>query len=64
MFMNLVTKMLNKPPDWRLSLEKKGKKIKRTGIMIASTVINKGATLYTFDNDFQALEDFGLKIIR
>ena len=47
-----------------LSLEKKGKKIKRTDIMIASTVINKGATLYTFDNDFQALEDFGLKIIR
>jgi len=45
-------------------LEKKGKKIKRTDIMIASTVINKGATLYTFDNDFQALEDFGLKIIR
>ncbi|MGA7977309.1 MAG: hypothetical protein WB975_08745, partial [Nitrososphaeraceae archaeon] len=47
-----------------LSLEKKGKKIKRTDIMIASTVINKGATLYTFDNDFQALEHFGLKIIR
>ena len=47
-----------------LSLEKKGKKIKRTDIMIASTVINKGATLYTFNNDFQALEDFGLKIIR
>ena len=47
-----------------ISLEKKGKKIKRTDIMIASTVINKGATLYTFDNDFQVLEDFGLKIIR
>ena len=47
-----------------LNLEKKGKKIKRTDIMIASTVINKGASLYTFDNDFQALEDFGLGVIR
>jgi predicted nucleic acid-binding protein len=47
-----------------ISLEKKGKKIKRTDIMIASTVMNKGATLCTFDNDFQALEDYGLKIIR
>jgi predicted nucleic acid-binding protein len=47
-----------------LNLEKKGKKIKRTDIMIASTTINNGASLYTFDNDFQALEDFGLRIIK
>lgn len=46
-----------------LNLEKKGKKIKRTDIMIASTAINKGAYLYTFDKDFQALVDFGLRLI-
>ena len=62
MFMHLVTKMLNKAV--RSELSEKGQKIKRTDIMIASIVINKGATLYTFDNDFQAIEDFGLKIIR
>ncbi len=44
-----------------LGLERMGKKIKRTDIMIASTAINKGATLCTLDNDFQALEDFGLR---
>ena len=38
MYMNLVTKMLNKPPDWSLALEKKGKKVKRTDIMIASMI--------------------------
>lgn len=47
-----------------LDLDKKGRKIKRTDIMIASIAINKGAGLYTFDNDFQALENFGLRIIR
>lgn len=46
-----------------LNLEKKDKKIKRTDIMIASTAINKGAYLYTFDKDFQALVDFGLRLI-
>jgi predicted nucleic acid-binding protein len=46
-----------------LNLERKGKKIKRTYIMIASIAINKGAYLYAFDNDFQALTDFGLKLI-
>ena len=29
-----------------------------------STTINNGASLYTFDKDFQALEDFGLRIIK
>jgi predicted nucleic acid-binding protein len=42
-----------------LDLEKKGKKIKRTDIMIASTTINKGATLCTFDQEFQELEEIG-----
>ena len=45
-----------------LELEKKGKKIKRTDIMIASTVITKGATLCTFDRDFRELEDLGLRL--
>ena len=45
-----------------LELEKKGKKIKRTDIMIASTVITRGATLCTFDRDFRELEDLGLTL--
>ena len=32
--------------------------------MIASTTINNGASLYAFDNDFQTLQDFGLRIIK
>ena len=47
-----------------LDLEKKGKKIKRTDIMIASTTINKGATLCTFDQEFQELEEIGLRLLR
>lgn len=47
-----------------LELEKKGKKIKRTDIIIASTTINKGATLCSFDQDFQELEEMGLKLLR
>jgi predicted nucleic acid-binding protein len=47
-----------------LDLDKKGRKIKRTDIMIASIAINKGAALYTFDKDFQSLEDFGLSLVR
>ncbi|HEX9320018.1 MAG TPA: type II toxin-antitoxin system VapC family toxin [Nitrososphaeraceae archaeon] len=46
-----------------INLENRGKKIKRTDIMIASTAINKGAYLYTFDKDFQALMEFGLRLI-
>ncbi len=46
-----------------LGLERMGKKIKRTDINSASTTINKGATLCTFDNEFEALEDFGLRIM-
>jgi predicted nucleic acid-binding protein len=38
-----------------LELEKKGKRIKRTDIIIASTTINRGATLCTFDQ-FQELQ--------
>ena len=45
-----------------LELEKKGKKIKRTDVMIASTAITKGATLCTFDRDFRELEDLGLTL--
>jgi tRNA(fMet)-specific endonuclease VapC len=47
-----------------LDLEKKGKKIKRTDIMVASTTINKGATLCTFDQEFQELEEIGLRLLR
>ncbi len=47
-----------------IELEKKGKKIKRTDIIIASTTINKGATLCSFDQDFQELEEMGLRLLR
>ena len=45
-----------------VSLAKQGKKIKRTDIMIASTVINRNGILYTFDKEFRVLENFGLKL--
>ena len=47
-----------------LELEKKGKRIKRTDIIIASTTINRGASLCTFDQDFQELQEFGLRLFR
>lgn len=47
-----------------LELEKKGKTIKRTDITIASTTINRGASLCTFDQYFQELQEFGLRLFR
>jgi tRNA(fMet)-specific endonuclease VapC len=47
-----------------LDLEKNGKKIKRMDIMIASTTINRGATLCTFDNEFQQMEELGLRLFQ
>jgi tRNA(fMet)-specific endonuclease VapC len=47
-----------------LELEKKGKRIKRTDIIIALTTINRGASLCTFDQDFQELQEFGLRLFR
>jgi predicted nucleic acid-binding protein len=47
---------------FEIEVEKKGKKIKRTDIMIASTATTIGATLCTFDNDFKELEDLGLRL--
>ena len=47
-----------------LDLEKNGKKIKRMDIIIASTTINRGATLCTFDNEFHQLEKLGLRLFQ
>jgi predicted nucleic acid-binding protein len=47
-----------------VKLEKKGKKIKRTDIMIASTTMNNRASLYTFDKDFKVLSDLGLMLFK
>jgi len=47
---------------FEIELEKKGKKIKRTDIMIASTTTTIDATLCTFDRDFKELEDLGLRL--
>jgi len=40
-----------------VELEQKGKKVKRTDIMIASIAINRDAILCTFDKDFKELAD-------
>jgi predicted nucleic acid-binding protein len=40
-----------------VELEQKGKKVKRTDIMIASIAINRDAVLCTFDKDFKELAD-------
>ena len=40
-----------------IELEQKGKKLKRTDIMIASIAINREAILCTFDKDFKELSD-------
>lgn len=53
-----------KAASLELEIEKKGKRIKRTDIIIASTTINRGATLCTFDQDFLELEEFGLRLFR
>jgi len=47
-----------------LDLEKNGKKIKRMDIIIASTTINRGATLCTFDDEFQQMEELGLRLFQ
>jgi tRNA(fMet)-specific endonuclease VapC len=47
-----------------LDLEKNGKKIKRMDIIIASTTINRGATLCTLDNEFQQMEELGLRLFQ
>lgn len=47
-----------------VELEKRGKMIKRTDIVIASTAIGQGATLCTFDSDFSELEDLGLRLFK
>lgn len=47
-----------------VALEKKGKRIKRTDIMIASTAISQNAALCTFDRDFLELEDLGLRLFK
>lgn len=47
-----------------VALEKKGKRIKRADIMIASTAINQDAALCTFDSDFLELEGLGLRLFK
>jgi predicted nucleic acid-binding protein len=47
-----------------LDLEKNGKKLKRMDIIIASTTINRGATLCTFNNEFQQMEELGLRLFQ
>ena len=47
---------------FEIDLDKQGKKIKRTDIMIASIVVINEGILCTFDNDFKELKDLGLNL--
>ena len=47
---------------FEIELEKEGKKIKRTDVMIASTVVNIGGSLCSFDTEFKNLQTYGLKL--
>ena len=45
-----------------IELEQERKKIKRTDIMIGSTVMNIGGTLCSVDTEFKNLQNYGLKL--
>ena len=45
-----------------IELEKKGRKVKATTLMIASIVMSKGATICTLNEGFNELKDAGLKL--
>lgn len=45
-----------------IELEKKGRKVKATTLMISSIVINENAILCTLNKDFDELKDAGLKL--
>lgn len=45
-----------------IELEARGRKIKRTDIMIAAISISNGSLLCTFDKEFLNLKDQGLKL--
>ena len=47
---------------FEIQLEKKGKKIKRTDIMIAAITTTIGEILCSFDRDFKELEYLGLRL--
>jgi len=50
--------------DLELSAERSGKAIPRMDVIIAAIAINNGCSLYTLDNHFEVLADFGLKLFR
>lgn len=45
-----------------LAAEKKGASVRRADAMIAGIVMNRNASLYTFDRHFNAFRDAGLKL--
>jgi predicted nucleic acid-binding protein len=51
-----------KTAELEIELENKGRKVQTTTLMIASIVINKGATLYSLNKNFNELKDIGLKL--
>jgi predicted nucleic acid-binding protein len=51
-----------KTAELEIELENKGRKIQTTTLIIASIVINKGATLYSLNKNFNELKDIGLKL--
>jgi predicted nucleic acid-binding protein len=51
-----------KTAELEIELENKGRKVQTTTLMIASIVINKGATLCSLNENFNELKDHGLRL--
>ena len=51
-----------KTAELEIELENKGRKVPTTTLIIASIVINKGATLCSLNENFNELKDVGLKL--
>jgi predicted nucleic acid-binding protein len=51
-----------KTAELEIELENKRRKVPTTILMIASIVINKGATLCSLNKDFNELKDHGLRL--
>lgn len=51
--------------ELELKAERLGTQVRRTDAMIAAIVLNRGASLYTFDlRHFNVFQNFGLKLLK
>ncbi len=51
-----------KAAELEIELENKERRVQTTILIIASIVINRGATLYSLNENFNELKDVGLKL--